>query len=259
MSKNIDINRPGIDPIKLNEQIAYAGKIGFLRKKYNLGYIENKKRVSTALKQKQLAEAGLNNEVISCRKGCWYCCMYYVEASIQECEAIVYHLYQNKEALSLFLRKYSSWVSAVQNGIRTPLESGSFSREESLTYHKLKIPCPFLYRKACSIYEVRPFSCMGYFVTTSPEECHPDAALGEKRKRFLPAQLASDRSFFIHPLPEPIFVSMPLNIYRILKDGYAYLSKIPGFEDLEETVMNDPEVKNACRRYLKNHPSKGPG
>jgi hypothetical protein len=159
----------------------------------------------------------------------------------------------------LFLRKYHPWVDAVQKGIRMPLESGSFSREESVAYHKLKIPCPFLHRESCSIYEVRPFSCMGYFVTTSPEECHPDAALGEKRKRFLPAELARDRSFFLHPLQQTIFVFMPYNVYRILEAGYAYLSKIPGFEDLEGTVMNDPEVKNACRRYLKTHPSNGTG
>ena len=46
---------------------------------------------------------------IFCSRGCSHCCKMFVVASLQECEAIVHHLYHNEPALKLFLRNFARW------------------------------------------------------------------------------------------------------------------------------------------------------
>ena len=50
-----------------------------------------------------------NGKTITCQKGCYFCCDEFVEADIQECEAIVYYLYHNESALFTFLKNYPEW------------------------------------------------------------------------------------------------------------------------------------------------------
>jgi hypothetical protein len=67
--------------------------------------------------QAQHKEAQAKGERMTCRKGCFFCCLLHVEATIQECEVIVYYLYQNEDALKSFLKNYPRWRNKIrENG-----------------------------------------------------------------------------------------------------------------------------------------------
>jgi hypothetical protein len=98
-----------VDSLKLNKEIAYIGHIGKQRIEFCINYIKHKHVLLNRIPQeilKQIKECG---EQVTCQKGCSFCCLLYIEANVQECEAIVYYLYQNDNTLSLFLRNYPEW------------------------------------------------------------------------------------------------------------------------------------------------------
>ena len=56
-----------------------------------------------------MAAVKAKGEKITCHKGCAHCCHFYMHANIQECEAIVYYLYNNKSVYEAFLKNYKEW------------------------------------------------------------------------------------------------------------------------------------------------------
>ena len=205
---------------------------------------------------RQTADSG---ETITCHKGCSLCCVLYVEASIKECEAIVYYLYQNESALSVFLQQYPKWRERIREygdlfkrceqtlhqkrGVGDSKETSRALADALLFYKMQNISCPFLHNNICLIHEVRPYLCAAHYVTTPAEWCSP---LNPRQPKVYKATLGDemfDLSFYHKRLSGPVFSFMPVTVYEILKGGFLYLSDITGLESLEEEVMNDPEVR----------------
>ena len=91
--------------------MAYAGKLGKSRESFCQSYIKQKSKWIDAISQKLLKGIESEGKTTPCEQGCIYstCCNEYVEANLQECEAIVYYLYQNGNILEAFLKNYEIW------------------------------------------------------------------------------------------------------------------------------------------------------
>jgi Fe-S-cluster containining protein len=243
------------DWLEDNRRIAYTGVIGEGREAFCLAFIRQKQVLLKDIKQEVMMQAQLNKDTLACRKGCSSCCSLYVEAGIKECEAVVYYLYQNKSILSLFLHNYADWEKQLKkNGnvfrkceqsliaARDGSESEAAGRavsEALLSYRNQNIPCPFLHNHECMIYEVRPFTCAVYYVSTPPGNC--DLEKGQRPevcKALLPEEM-NDLDFYYKELAQPVFATMAVAVYEILREGYAYLSRVTGLEGLEEKAGLD--------------------
>lgn len=250
---------------EMNKAIAYKGKIGHLREAFSIKYIERKSRRFKDIEEAAIKGAESSSEAISCKKGCYYCCTCYVEATIQECEAIVYYLYHNERAYSMFRQQYPQWRQKLKdNGdiflnfkqlwsedVTPENKEELMHTHEELNsrYSEQNIYCPFLDKDLCSIYEVRPYMCASHYVTTPPEWCNPLDPNKPKFIKALPVEVMFDRSFYHSQLVQPIVTFMPLAVYQILMGGYMYLCDIPGLENLPHEVMNDSEVAPIIRKY----------
>lgn len=254
------MTRSNIDFIKLSREIAYRGKIGRRREEFCTEYIKHKKVLITRISKMQNDEAKAAGESITCRRGCPYssCCMEYVDATVQECEAIVYYLYHNEKALRLFLSNYPSWrqkVKMIEDIFRACKErSSTFMEvrqrdmgEAGERYFRQKIPCPFLENNLCSIYEVRPYACAGYYVTSPLSHCDPDYSGEVPVKRHLPSLEVLNTEFYYEGLERPFLLCMQEAVYGILEQGYFYLSAIPGLEGLDREAIRDRKIR---RKYM---------
>jgi hypothetical protein len=104
------------------------------------------------------------------------------------------------------------------------------------------------------IYEVRPSNCAGLFITTSPERCRipdeHDAQFDPKFNITTIEDVTYDVSFYFGNLRHPVTLYMPVAVYRILQEGFAYLARFAGLEGLDTAALNDPEIqaitKSAC-------------
>ena len=237
--------------ISRNKETAYKGAIGNKRESFCIEYIEKKKGILEQMQAYQFKTASQNGETISCRKGCSHCCLAYMQASVQECEAIVYYLYRNEPALSAFLDNYTEWRQKLrrngdifkecgqlwQNKANPGASAGEHSacNESENKYRRQNIYCPFLLGELCLIYQVRPFTCAALVATTPPQWCHPSSP--NRAKTYVtrtPAVI--DNSFYYRKIRGTVLAFMPLVVYGILKDGYKLLSKIPGLAGLEEAA-----------------------
>lgn len=253
-----------IDYFKLNKDIAYKGRIGRQREEFCHEYIKQKQEAFKKIEAEQLSTVTAKGEKITCQKGCSFCCLLYVEATIQECEAIVYYLYHNETTFSSFLQKYPQWRERLrENGdlfktcgqIWRETQDSGYSKEqhqafklECKRYGMQNIPCPFLHNDTCSIYEVRPYMCAGFVVTTPAEWCNPLHPNESKVYRAFTTEML-DHSFYYKSLERPALTFMPLVVYEILKSGFLYLSGIQGLESLESEAINAPEVRAVLQRW----------
>lgn len=256
--------KPDVDTFRLNQEVAYEGVIGRLRAEFCTDYIEKKTRRYSELQLEQAAQVARNGETITCQKGCSLCCTLYVQANVQECEAIVYYLYHHETALEFFLRGYPEWRERLKkNGdifkrcdrlvpeMMAPGkdEAEASFREEAKHYHKQNIPCPFLSDNLCSIYEVRPLTCAGMVVSTPSEWCHPLNVNKPKAYVTVSPELL-DISFYYRSLAGIMAQCMPVMVYSILKNGYGVISQIPGLDGLIQAVTRDPEVGTVIDRHI---------
>ncbi len=237
-----------MDTILLNKEAAYKGAIGKKRKAFCTEYIARKVKVLQQIQADQLKAVAENGEEISCRKGCRHCCLAYMQASVQECEAIVYYLYQKESTLATFMDNYTFWREKLrQNGdifkecgqLWQDKTDAAAGRQEQLAlqmseekYRRQNIHCPFLISGLCSIYEVRPFTCAGLVATTPPDWCRPSSPR-QARTYVTRASAVIDNSFYYGEISGTVLAFMPLVVYGILKDGYKLLSGVPGLEGLE--------------------------
>lgn len=250
-----------IDTLKLNKWMAYKGKVGRKRSAFCNAYIKNKYLVIRAIEEKQLEETRSKGRTLSCQPGCVYCCYYYVTATLDEVEPIVYYLYHHEKPLNDFLANYRNWKAKTDENqalmADIPKAYNTFiadraSREkqehfQSLTseYLALDIPCPFLDNGACSVYPVRPWGCVCFVSVTPPEWCRPDSPHQPDTKSM---PYYSD----MHKVPhyhqsEEVWLTMPEAVYSILKGGVYSLSGLPGLETLERETLEDPEMKHFLR------------
>ena len=264
-------NKQEPDYFMLNKEIAYKGNIGRQRKSFCLEYMAKKKAnleyLQTLLKKK-IEDEG---KTITCKEGCSFCCSLYIEANLQECESIVYYLYQHDSILSGYLDRYPAWREKIrQNGDlhkqcghywdrdfeglkkQEALEVLDGFKEENERYRLQNLPCPFLVNNLCSIYEVRPYVCAVYVSTSPPQWC--DISNQEKPvlRNIMSPEMLYDRSFYYNELENPMITCMPIAVYEILKSGVSYFSVggVPGLEKLDSEFLPDPEVVPIVRRYI---------
>ena len=260
----------GPDYLAISRDIAYKGKIGQMRKDFCISYIKTKQEVIRGIEITQLEMAEAKGETITCQKGCHFCCVQYVDAGIQEAEAIVYYLYQNESVLNNFLQEYPAWREKVQqSGYPSQNMVHHWEKTEDNKWRDKKILqgglaalyehtmanilCPFLNNSSCSIYEVRPYTCAGCFATTPAELCKP---VNRNKARIYTAvqpDIINDTSFYYRNLEHPVQSFMPEMVHHLLTYGLIGMPEMPGLENLPHEFMNDPEVKTILQKYLPAH------
>ena len=219
-----------IEKIKRQKQIAFSGQPGKIREHSILKFIEAKKVVIEEVEAEQRSRAEVNRERLSCKMGCTFCCYYFTEATIQECEAIAYHLIQHDELLGIFVINYMHWEE------ETRKISSSFSRlarskntqgfiinlKAALRdYHAANIACPFLIGGACSIYEVRPFACVNVVAVTPSEWCNLNHPQYINVKYYSSELLLKKEPAFSKPTTvNSISSSMPSGVNDVLTEGF---------------------------------------
>jgi len=252
---------------QINRMIAYKGRVGRQREKFCLQYIKHKQAENKEIMSKLIENAESKGETVTCHIGCSFCCVEQAQASLQECEAIVYYLYKHERALRAFLRRYPQWLSEVDkhNAIEKLMQrynemvQSEFSEEsmqaymqEGVDYARLNIPCPFLNDSKCLIYEVRPLVCANLVATTPAEWCNPTNPNWIQRKfGLLSLGSSAIKVPFYYEIPPNIEIaSMPFAVAGILKGGFGFLSKLAGSDSLYAEAMNAPEIKATIEKLL---------
>lgn len=250
------------ESIELNRKMAYVGKLGKSRELFCLNYTKKKQECIEAITQKFLRQIEREGKTTPCKQGCTYstCCNEYVDANLQECEAIVYYLYQNENILSAFLKNYEIWRQREKEALEIykeremlRLEIRAFKKPpiqkmERLKhglpkqYFKLNIPCPFLNNNQCLIYEVRPLMCVAYYSVNPIELCNSLSTKMPKIKQADEIPFLNDRIFYYAKLDFPFFPLMPVGVYRIIGEGYSYLSTIRGISNIKNDAMQELEI-----------------
>ena len=240
------------DYFAANRAAAYQGAIGQQRAAFCNDYIAFKtakiREIDNALEQ----EIAATKVPFSCTRGCAHCCSQFIGASLQECECIVYYLYQHDKELNHFIHAFEDWrdrilkiehcfrkinnlSEKIYRGRATDADRKLFD-EETRVYSSQNNPCPFLVDGACSIYEVRPYVCANYFSQSPPEWCqasHPNAREAIHMKIGL--RLGNDMPYFALPPGSLIVSSMPFLVRRILEEGYDGLASITGVAGLKSS------------------------
>lgn len=255
-----------IDYLALNQAIAYKGKIGAMREDFCRQYIARKQSILKEIEKDQSDKVAAMGEKITCHKGCSTCCSQYILGTLQECEAIVYYLYQHEGILADFLRTYPLWRAKVRENesifknikdIVARLCTEGFTENNRQAYDDANtrfllqnIPCPFLSKGVCSIYEVRPWNCAKPVVTTPSEWCHPSTNVNNDKPSVYISQLTPEEVPLYRNNKAINILLVHLGVYEILNGGFMWLSDIPGLESLDKEATNDPEIKAILSRYL---------
>jgi Fe-S-cluster containining protein len=237
----------------ISTEKAYHGEIGIQRRKFCTNFINQKKATFHRIERDIFAQIEAHGETVTCRKGCPVCCVLYIEANIQECEAISYYLYENRQVLNSFIKRYELWRDKMKQ------LGGSFALCERILhqptgkqlsnndmsemlfvlkkYQEQNIPCSFLDNGACSIHEVRPYVCANHFVSTPAEWCRTEnwcnPAFPDRPKIYMTTIDEIDDLFFYKGnLAKPVIGFMPTMAYRILTEGLDYIAEATGLESL---------------------------
>lgn len=233
------------DDIQRHQLAAYVGEAGIRRAEFCRTYTLRKQSTLAEITTELRGVAQGAGEDISCHKGCTACCHVYVVASLQECEAIVYYLYQHETVLRHFLTAIKPWRVGI-NRIRDTFFAISRLQQKRLShtdtpqddkefdavlikYAEQKLPCPLLKDDACSIYEVRPYVCAGLASTTPANWCtasHPK----HKKAMLLKTNINmdDDQPYFASTDGQVLLTNMPALVYEILCYGWDFLRRVPG-------------------------------
>jgi Fe-S-cluster containining protein len=248
--------------IALNRKMAYVGELGKSRELFCQNYIKEKKERIEEITRQFLKQIENEGKTTPCKQGCPYstCCNEYVDANLQECEAIVYYLYQNENILAAFLKNYEIWRQEEKETLALYRELETLRRQIPAfkkpptqkverfkhglqeQYFKLNLPCPFLGNNQCLIYEVRPLSCVAYYSIDPIKLCSPLSTKMPTIKRADDIPFLNDEMFYYGKLDLPLFTLMPLGVYRIISEGYSYLSTIRELSNIKNDAMRDPEI-----------------
>ncbi len=256
----LSVNQP--DCFSINRTVAYKGPLGRLREAFCVDYLEFKKKLTREMEDELRQEVAARGKTISCSQGCSCCCHLFVTASLQDCEGIVYYLYHNEGALEHFIRAFPIWQSRilkiehcfrninilhekVTSEQATDEERSVFQTELAL-YAGQVIPCPFLVRGSCSIYEARPLVCARVISCSPADWCrptHPD----HNKVEYLKAKPRPSMPYLKRPEYKMIYSSMPFLVYRLLAEGYGALFSLPGLENLKDEALADLEMLAVLR------------
>lgn len=126
------------------------------------------------------AAARRQGQPVSCAKGCAECCRIQpVPVTSVEAYAILLIVERLPEPRQTAVRARFADCAAclAEAGLaenflagRRPL-SDQQAKAEARQYLNLRLACPFLQGDTCSIYEVRPFACREYYVTSPKHLC----------------------------------------------------------------------------------------
>ena len=252
------------DDIALHKAIAYLGKVGCGRAEFCRQYIARKQTVFKQMEKDLLAKTSRQQESITCRKGCSYCCSQYISGTLHESEVILYFLYQHPAILDNFTSAYKKWRERIRENadVFDKLETNfgklvaegeteaarRFYQEATIGYLMKNIACPFLADGSCAIYEVRPLCCASVVATTPGEYCSP---ANNERPRVYGSSLRPKEVPFFRHTNDLVIVNIPRSVYQLLNGGYGWLKGIPGLETLEDEVDRDPEVKAIRQTYRR--------
>lgn len=252
---------------EINREIAYRGKIGQRRREFCIRYLEVKKEKVINMQEGQAEMAEIQKAAIGCQKGCCYCCSHYVEATIQECEAIIYYLYEHDDVLMAFLKKYPKWREEIRNNGDLYKQCGKFYQikptkenivnlkkqidDDNRRYYHQNISCPFLSDDLCSIYEVRPYGCVSLISLSPKDYCKPGSLNEPVTIKAFEKDIQTDCSFYYGTLESPIFTCMQIAVYELLRNGTYYYkgARIAGLENLHREFCTDPDVYLRLRKY----------
>ena len=183
---------------------------------------------------------------ITCQAGCAMCCVEFIAARLEECDAIVMYLYSKPGVMNRFLINYKAWQQRITSGdnslqnaseayqvlyeTRRPEDKRTFEAY-ALDYAKKYIPCPFLNDSKCLIYPIRPFVCSTYGVVSHKKYCDPKwhkEALENKQKiKSAINPLSFEHSYFIDLKGRMIFGPMPKMVNDIIQNGPYLMDKVP--------------------------------
>jgi Fe-S-cluster containining protein len=142
-------------------------------------------QMSNAFVELSMNAATANGEEISCKAGCGACCSQPVP--IAEVEA--YHIAELvesmpeprrteiKERFRVAVGYFSNkkWFDRMKACVSGHAHNTDELKKAALAlvmeYFHENVPCPFLEKGSCSIYEARPLACREYLVTTPAENC----------------------------------------------------------------------------------------
>jgi hypothetical protein len=254
--------------LEWNHRNAYAGNLGRQRELFCLEYTKQKSQIIKQVEAAQIKEIRPSGASITCKKKCPHstCCMEYTEATIQECEIIVYYLNKHPEALSRFLNNYPGWRQKVlpnddiirgfdkiyqeisstkKKDIRILDEMDRRSFDLHVRYYDLHIPCPFLVDNQCIIYDVRPYTCVIAYSCSPLDLC----ALNPKilppiNRSLLPEGTYYLPLFYFGKLDIPNPLLMASNVYDILDKGYEHIAEVTGLSELVKEAKRENVIQD---------------
>ncbi len=255
--------KPQLDPIAVNRAVAYAGEVGQQRGAFCESYTRYKQGEMARLVAQLKSDIEAKGKTISCGRGCTHCCKVYVFATLQEADAIAYYLYTHDDALRHFLKSYADWKARI-NPIAQNLERLEKLQEKILfgresvkerevfyadlsVYAGLNTPCPFLEDGACTIYEVRPYTCACVVSSSPPEWCDRNNPYRGKTSIYKAQPNRFAEPPYLGLTSSIIFACLPELVHHILAYGYAFLSSFEGLEKLKPRAAADPEVRAVLR------------
>jgi len=228
---------PDLPRIREIKRKAHQGDAGVWRKEFTRQYRQVLEHIFEEIRAETRPVFNSSEEGITCRKGCTHCCEHFVSIPVSHAVLITDYLYSSEKALSVFLCGYENWL----RGLETKLQASAiFSRLEEYTsrsaavksysqellseYHALAIPCPFLDKRACSIYPVRPICCATYFSVSPPEYCRSDSDTPATILEIAPSQVnlrsmveLTDPRLSLHQ------ENLPKLVYKLLTNGLPEL------------------------------------
>jgi Fe-S-cluster containining protein len=119
----------------------------------------------------RLVDSG--GSAISCRKGCKYCCLQTIPATLSEAHAIAQFTKRTfaPGALAVLREKIGAWLRWEGEELPALVEPGI--TDVNAAVHLYGPPCPLLLDGECGVYSVRPVACRAHFVTSNPGRCMP--------------------------------------------------------------------------------------
>ena len=112
---SLGVDKTVIPTFAFCKSIAYKGKVGREREQFCIENYTKKKKTLLLIKESIKSLESEIEQSVTCQKGCSYCCSLFIEATIQECETIVYKLYQKPEVLISFLQNYPKWREQIRS------------------------------------------------------------------------------------------------------------------------------------------------
>ena len=220
--------------IKKIEAKENIGSYGAWRKEFCRKYLGLLIRIRNNTYNSLIETISPKGEMITCRKGCNYCCFEHLTVSVAHGIVIVDYLYNRKELLKQFVHNYEKWrrkgynISNSIDRIQIQASSSSMPIDRvmaaigplSARYVDMNIQCPFLVDNRCFIYDVRPFPCSGHYSVSPPDWCDPITPQKPIIHQLIPNEEDLSKIVLLAG-PQLILyeLTLPIMIYKLLTEG----------------------------------------